>query len=96
VEVIMLSEKKLEKIEKNIGKETMAGIEAMPVDILKDTLVSAEHSIAEAQRELEANPQYQAAKELLKDITGSLRDVKKRQNSIIQYCLHILEEKGSK
>jgi hypothetical protein len=35
----------------------------MPVDVLKDHPIAAEHSINEAVRELEANPKYQELKE---------------------------------
>lgn len=92
----MLSDKKLKKIERNLGQETMSDIESMPVDALKDTLVSAEHFIAEAERELEANQKYQELKASLGTMSIGMREVRSRQNAIIQYCLHILEEKGAK
>lgn len=92
----MLSEKKLAKIEKALGKDTLAEIDAQPVDALKDTLVSAEHSIMEAARELESNEKYQEIKESLKVLSSGLREVKGRQNAIIAYVLHRLEESGSK
>ena len=90
----MLTEKKLAKIEKALGKEGMADIESQAVDVLKNTVVAAEHAIMEAQRELEANPAYVELKESLKALSEGLRDVKKRQRAIIEYALSILEEKG--
>ena len=66
----MLSDKKLSKIEKVLGKETLGELEAMPVDILKDHIIIAEHAINEAQRELEANPKYQDLKDSLKALSA--------------------------
>lgn len=92
----MLTEKKLEKIEKILGKDMMGDLEAMPKDVLKDHLVSAEHSIMEATRELEANPKYTELKESLKALSEGLRDVRKRQNAIIAYVISLLEDQGAK
>lgn len=92
----MLSEKKLAKIERALGKDTLANIDAQPVDVLKDTLVSAEHSIMEATRELEASPAYQEVKENYKALSSGMKEVRARQNAIIAYVLHRLEESGVK
>lgn len=85
----MLSDKKLNRIEKALGKEMMGELEALPVEVLKDTLVNAEHAINEAVRELEANPKFQELKDSLKAISEGLREVKKRQTAIIQYSLSL-------
>lgn len=92
----MLSDKKLSRIEKALGKEMMGELEALPVEVLKDTLVNAEHAINEAVRELEANPKFQELKDSLKAISEGLREVKKRQTAIIQYSLSLLEDKGAR
>jgi hypothetical protein len=92
----MLSDKKLARIEKALGSDTLGELESMPSDALKDKIVSAEHAIMEAIRELEANPKYQELKESLKAISAGLKEVKKRQNAIIQYSLSLLEDKGDK
>ncbi len=90
----MISEKKLEKIEKILGKDMIGDLDAMPVDVLKDHLIFSEQSINETIRELEANPKYQELKESLKALSEGLREVKKRQGAIIQYILHRLEDAG--
>lgn len=90
----MINEKKLEKIVKILGKDVIGDLDAMPVDVLKDHLVFSEHSIMEATRELDANPKFQEIKQSLKDLSEGLREVKKRQNALIQYILHRLEESG--
>ena len=90
-----MTDKKLEKIEKALGKELMADLEAQDVAALKNRLVAAELSINHATDELEANPDYQRVKEDLKALSEGLREVKKRQNAIIQYSLSLIESKGA-
>jgi hypothetical protein len=92
----MLTDKLLTKIEKILGKETMAELEALDSNMLKDHIVAAEHSIMEAQRELEANSKYQELKESLKALSEGFKEVKKRQNAMIRYNLSLLEDKGEK
>lgn len=90
----MLSDKKLARIEKTLGQDSIALLSALDVSHLKDTIANAEGSIKQAQDELEANTVYQELKEHLKALSGGLSEVKKRQQAIIQYSLHMLEEKG--
>jgi hypothetical protein len=92
----MLNDKKLNKIEKILGKDTLNHLDSCPTDILKDTIVGSEHSINEAVRELEANPKYSELKESVKALSEGLREIKKRQNAIIQYALSLLEDRGDK
>lgn len=92
----MLSDKKIAKIQKVLGTELLADLEKLQVDVLKDTLVSAEHSIMEATRELEANPKYEDIKESLKALSSGLREVKQRQNAVIAYILSLLEDRAAK
>lgn len=90
----MINAKKLEKLEKVLGEETVAALSQSQVDELERSIVKAEASVKEAQEELEANPKYQELKESLKALSEGLKDVKKRQRAIVQYALHLLEEKG--
>lgn len=92
----MLSEKKLARIEKALGKDTLAELEALAEGGLRSKVVEAEASVKVASDELEANDKYQSLKESLKAISSGLSDVKKRQRNIVQYSLHLLEEKGVK
>jgi hypothetical protein len=89
-----MNDKKLAKIKKILGDDTLQHLDSCPVDVLKDTVCIAEHAINEALRELESNLKYQELKESLKAVTAGLREVKARQNAIIQYSLSLLEEKG--
>lgn len=87
-----LTDKKLDKISKLLGDDTLKELDALSTSDLKSRVVIAEQSIAQAIQELEANPKYQEFKEALKDLSGGLRDVKKRQNAIIAYAIHLLEQ----
>lgn len=91
----MLSEKRLAKIEKALGQDKMIELERNSVDQMRDAIVDSEYAIREAINELEANPKYLELKESLKALSEGLREVKKRQNAIIQYCLSILEDRGN-
>lgn len=89
----MLSEKKLSRFQKILG-ETIQELDAQDTDALKQSIVRADQSIKQASDELEANPKFQELKESLKAVSEGLREVKKRQNAIVQYSLHLIEEKG--
>ena len=90
----MISDKKYEKIEKAIGKDTVAQLEGFDQSALTSRVVQAEQAIKGAVDELEANTEYQSMKEALNDMKQGMREVRKRQNAVIAYCLHLLEEKG--
>jgi hypothetical protein len=89
-----LSDKKLEKIEKILGADRMASLESGQVEELQVTISKAAGAIKEAQDELEANPKYQELKVLFKDVCQSMKDVRKFQNAVIQYCLSLIEDIG--
>lgn len=89
----MLSDKKLERIEKILGQDMVVEINASLTEDLMRGIANASGAIKLAEDELEANPKYQEVKESMKALRESLTDVKKRQNAIIQYSLHLLEEK---
>lgn len=91
----MLSDKKLVKIEKVLGKEIMGELEALAVENLKNRIVSAEQAMHAASSELEANPKFQELKESLKALSEGLSEVKRHQKAIIQYSLSLLEDKGA-
>lgn len=88
----MLNDKKLQRIQKILG-ETIQELDAAATESLKTSIVTADASIKQASDELEANPKFQEIKANLKAIGEGLREVKKRQNAIIQYSLHLLEER---
>jgi hypothetical protein len=90
----MINPNKLAKIEKLLGPDTINDLKIMPKEELVNTVVQSEVSIKTAQEELEANEKYQELKEAVKAMSAGLREVKQRQNAIIQYCLHLKEEGG--
>lgn len=92
----MINQKRLEKIEKLLGKEFVYGFEGATKEELETSIVNANSSMKQAKDELEENENYQNLKESLKHLSAALKDVNKRQNAIVQLSLHLLEEKGQK
>lgn len=88
------SDKVLAKAEKALDRDTKDEMQAMTVEGLERVLVDAQVGMAQAKTELEANTQFQAAKSILSDLNGGLRDLNKRQQAKITYALHLLESKG--
>lgn len=91
----MISSKKLEKIEKALGREFLSDLSALSEVALKNRIAESAGSIKHAQEELEANLKYQELKEGVKAISEGLKEVRKRQNNVITYCLNLLEERGA-
>jgi hypothetical protein len=84
----------LDKIQKILEPEILDEMNSLTPEQLEAKLVTSEKAIKEAKEQLEANPNFQELKENLKALRSGFTEVKKRQNSIIQYCLIRLEELG--
>lgn len=85
-----MNDKKLEKIEKILGRDTVEEMNSLDHVAVKEKIVSANSAIKQAIDELEANPEYQHIKEQLKAVSEGMKEVKKRQNAVIQYGLYLL------
>lgn len=83
---------KLEKIIKKLPKSVVEEMDALPETNLQVMIAQSEESIATAVRERDNNPQYQAAKQAVLDLSAGLRDVKSYQTAKIQYALYRLRE----
>ena len=83
---------KLKVAIKNLDVDTVKELEAASSDDLKQRIVSASQAIEQAERELEENEQYQELKEQLKAVTAGLKELKKRQNSIITVAVNHLNK----
>lgn len=92
----MMTAKKLEAIEKTLGLDTVEDLRAAAhsggQSAMSTRITVAQGAIKQAQEELEANPKYQELKESMKALQSSMNEVKKRQNAITAYCLHLLED----
>ena len=89
-----MSPNKFEKLLKSLSPDTVKELEALNVEELKNKLVGAEQAINQAIDELEANEEYQELLESVKAMQAGMKEVKKRQNAIIQFSLHLMESKG--
>ena len=81
-----MTEKKLEKIKKQLA-HVIEELDAMSPSELEKAVVASEVSIGTAVKELEANDKYTAAKEVCKDLSSGLKDVRKYQGAKIAYAL---------
>lgn len=87
-----MSKDKMTKLEMILGLDTVHEFADLAIDQVKNKIVTAERAIKKATDELNANEHYLELKESTKAMSASLRDVKKRQNAIIQYALVLLEK----
>lgn len=61
---------------------------------LKKIIVECEGNLYTVDKEIEANTQLAAAKEVVKEMVEPYKDAKKAQQAKIQYALFLLEGKG--
>ena len=88
----------LEKLAKKIGndaEDVLKELEAMEVTDLNKRIAQAHTSISDAKTELNANLDYTQAKEDVKLLSSSFREVKTRQNAIIAVAVQLRKDKGA-
>ncbi len=90
----MLNDKKFARIEKVLGKDKLAELEALDNEGLKSAVTGADMSVKQALDQLEANPKYQEIKESLKALREGVTELRKHQGALVTYALHLIEEKG--
>jgi len=90
----MLSDKKLDKIQKILNKDRLSEIDSLDEQHLRFELARAAGAIKAAKDELQANPKYQQLKEDIKHLSEGMKEISKFQGAIIEYVLHLLEEKA--
>lgn len=90
----MLDGKQLDKVHSKLGKATIEELDKFSEADLKKRVVEANQAMKQVADELEANEKYQELKRSKSALEQGKKDVNARQNAIIKYCLHLLEEKG--
>lgn len=90
----ILTQVEASTIESFLGEDFTNGLKSMMPVELNQKIMEANRGITEAKQELEVNPNYVKAKQDMSYLRGGFTDVKKRQEKIIKYCLHLLKEKG--
>lgn len=90
----MLNDKQLDKIHSKLGKHTVEELDKLDVVDLRERIVVANAAMKQADDELQANEKYQELKRSKSALEQGKKDVNARQNAVIKYCLHLLEEKG--
>jgi hypothetical protein len=87
----------MQKLAKAIGSDgdsIIQDLESMDGAGLNKRIAQAHEAIDSAKEELNQNPDYIRHKEMLKDVSSSFRDAKKRQNAIIKVCLELRRARG--
>lgn len=82
--------KAFQKLEKSIGFEPTRDFYQRSNAELKETLSACEVQIVEARQDMEANPEYQKAKAILKDFNSAFKDATKLLHLKIQSGAEIL------
>jgi uncharacterized small protein (DUF1192 family) len=87
----------LQKIAKKIGpdaEDVLKELEAMDVADLNKRIAQANQAISDTKAELAKNSEYVAAKEDVKLLSSGFREVKTRQNAIIEICVQLRKDRG--
>ena len=90
----MLKEKQLDKLHSKLGKATIDELSSLSEADLKKRVVEANQAMKLADDELQANESYIALKENKSALEQGKKEVNSRQNAVIKYCLHLLEEQN--
>lgn len=88
----------LQKIAKKIGpdgEQVIQELEAMDVEGLNKRVAQANQSISDTKAELDKNEDYTSAKADVKLLSSGFREVKKRQNAIIEVAIQLRKDKGA-
>lgn len=71
-------------------------LDSQSTDELKETIVKAQKSISDIEKDMEADERLKALKEEIKEISGSFSDVKKVETAKTMYAIHLLRARGEK
>jgi hypothetical protein len=88
----------MQKLAKKIGddgEEVLKDLEGMELADLNKRIAQANQAILGTKAELDENSAYTEAKENVKALSSSFREVKKRQNAIIAVAVKLRKEKGA-
>jgi len=69
-------------------------LDSMSTEDLKETIVKAQKSISDIEKDMEADEHLKALKDEIKDIVGSFKDVAKVEQAKTMYCVHLLRTRG--
>lgn len=89
-----MAEDKIAKLLKVCGEDVVTELAAKDEKDLKEIIVNAERSVAEAKAELEANPEYQRLVSELKDVKASFNELKKYQTAKKEAALEFLDRRN--
>lgn len=91
-----MNDKLFKKVTKILGEQIVNETSTLSAQELKAVIVQSTQNIEEAREELEANPNYQRAKEDLTSLKAGYSEVKKINNARIQLAVSLLNERNQK
>ena len=83
-------EKWLKKLPTGFADEA----DALSEEELKKLIIRSENNINTIEKEKDADPKLNGAKEITKSLTGPYREATSAQKAKIKYALYLLENKG--
>lgn len=69
-------------------------IDSMSTEDLKETIVKSQKSIADTEKDMEADEHLKALKDEIKDIASGFSDLAKLERAKTFYCVHLLRTRG--
>jgi uncharacterized small protein (DUF1192 family) len=88
----------MQKLAKKIGsdgEDLIQELEGASVEDLNKRIAQANQAISTTKAELDSNPKYTQVKSDAKLLSSGLREVKKRQNAIIEVAVRLRRDKGA-
>lgn len=71
-------------------------LDSQSTEELKETIVKAQKSISDIEKDMEADERLKALKDEIKDISGGYKDVAKVETAKTMYAVHVLRTRGEK
>lgn len=69
-------------------------LDSMSTEDLKETIVKSQKSIADTEKDMEADEHLKALKDEIKDIASGFSDLAKLERAKTFYCVHLLRTRG--
>lgn len=69
-------------------------LDSQSTEELKETIVKAQKSISDIEKDMEADEHLKALKDEIKDIVSSFSDVKKVEHAKTMYAIFLLRSRG--
>jgi len=84
---------------KKLKRYLPAGFEdkadSMPAEDINSHLIELEKQIAATEKDMEADIKLSDAKEMVKELAGTYREIIKQSRAMIRYYVYVMETRGA-